>query len=211
MPTSAHDVRCGAWSALARRHGAAGEAPGDRPTTRAHRTSPHGGVGRSRGATTGAAHGAGTARRRSRGARAWMQGRCGLRAATVCRAAASWSCGRRGPARRSPGPWCPPDRRACAASAAAACACRGHPGGCRYAREHLPRHRRLSRQRRPPSTLEAHPCRPPACEAAAGLTSAFVWCLRGQAVALASGKRTPGGTGGQPTHRKSLCLGCKRL
>jgi hypothetical protein len=116
-----------------------------------------------------------------------------------------------GPARRSPGPWCPPDRRACAARAAAACAWRGHPGECRDARAHLPRHRRLARQRRPPAMLEAPPGPPPAREAAAGLTSAFVWCLRGQAVALASGKRTPGGTGGQPTHRKSLCLGCKRL
>jgi hypothetical protein len=88
MPTSAHDVLGGAWSALARRHGAAGEAPWDRHPPSPHRTSPHGCGGRSRGATTGAAHGACTARRRARGSRAWMQGRGGRRAATVCHAGA---------------------------------------------------------------------------------------------------------------------------
>ena len=42
-----------------------------------------------------------------------------------------------------------------------------------------------------------------ACSAAAGLTSACVWCLRWPELALASGQLTHGGTGGQPTPRQS--------
>jgi len=99
MPTSAHDViaymvrsREEAWRS--------GRGPHGQTTTRAHRTEPPRCGGRLAGATTGAAHGAGT-HAAGRGVSRLEQGRWGMRRPGSARG--FLSCWRRGPARRSPG------------------------------------------------------------------------------------------------------------
>jgi hypothetical protein len=80
--------------------------------------------------------------------------------------------------------------------------------GYRYAQASSTRARRreLGRRRLRQSCRCGHPCRWIACST--GARADLRGCVRCRPeVALASGKLTHDGTGGQPTHRKSLCLG----
>src|SRR4029434_9002634 len=86
---------------------------------------------------------------------------------------------------------------------------RWHPAGCHRSPGRCPRRQDLWRRRPQRSTLCAPPCRRRACETVTGLTSECVAYLLATGGGVGSGKRPRDTPRGQPTYRKSLCLGAQ--